>query len=94
MPEIKERIRDPVFGVISVLLPLVGFPLAYFSTTSSQEGDGWDGAMRFVIKILLIMALGFISAVASLARSEKHASIAWLGLFLSLLPIILLAMKK
>lgn len=78
----------------SLALPFVGIPFAYWVTKPTEAGWGWGGAMQLVSIVLFTISFGIISAVISLARNEKYAGIALLGLFLNILPILLVMMKK
>ena len=86
----KNTKRPPIFGILSLLFPLIGIPLSYMSTTPTQEGWGWNGAMHLVIKVLLAILCGVVCAFVGLARSEKWIVLSWLGLILNLSPIILM----
>jgi hypothetical protein len=73
--------RKPLFGVLSLILPLVGISLAYMiSLSTSKGGEGW-GQLFVVVAIGgLSVLLGIISALVGLARAERLIFLSVLGL--------------
>jgi hypothetical protein len=93
MSDIEDQKKPPVFGVLSLVLPLVGAPLAYLIAKPTEAGWGWGGAMQLVVIISLVLLCGIVSAVIGLNRSEKYVGLSLLGLILNLLPIVLVLTK-
>ena len=93
MSDIKNNKLPPVFGVLSLILPLVGVPFTYFTTKPSQVGWGWGGGIQVVVLVSLVLLCGMTLAVIGLNRSEKYIGLSLLGFFLNVLPIILVLMK-
>ncbi len=81
--------KPPFFGVLSLVLPLLGIPFAYTVTPSSQAGWGWGGAVELVVIIFASFLLGLVSAVIGIIRSEKYIVLSWIGFLLNGLPILL-----
>ena len=84
MAEYKKTKRAPIFGVISLVLPFIGIPLAYLVTKPTEAGWGWGGLTQVVGIILFTISCGVISAIISLARDEKYVAIAFGGLFFNI----------
>jgi hypothetical protein len=86
MSDIQKRLS--IFGMLSLLFPLVGIPVSYMNTTPMQEGWGWGGAMHLLMKITLMLLCGIVSACIGLSRSEKWIALSLFGLILNILPIM------
>jgi hypothetical protein len=81
--------RSPIFGIISVIAPFLGYAFAYVAASNtSKEGEGWGAFAVFVLVIFLSLLFGLISSIVGLVRSEKPMFLPLIGLFLNLWPIL------
>jgi hypothetical protein len=80
--------KSPVFGLISLLLPLFGIPLAFVlakSPNSSASGFGWGpGVLVLLIGFFGSALLGVVAALIAVGRSERCRVLQLLGLLLNL----------
>jgi len=79
----------PIFGILSVIFPLIGIPIAYIHAhgPSSQEGWGMEGAAIIFCIYSVSFLLGIISAIVGVIRMEKFILLPAIGFFLNGLPI-------
>ena|SRR5580704_1028299 len=82
----------PVFGILSVVSPIVGFGLAsvFRVLGRSDETDDWDYAILAGLSLLGSLILGAIFGGISLFRYEKYRVLSWIGYLLSAGPLVFL----
>jgi len=80
---------SPVFGMLSVVFPLLGVPFAYVYAhgPSSQAGWGMEGAVIVFGIYSVSFLLGIISAIVGMVRLERFLVLPVIGFFLNGYPI-------
>ena len=81
--------KPPIFGVLSIVCPLIGIPFA-FSMAHNQggAGEGWGAISALLFFSIGSIFFGFISAIVSLCRSEKYPFLALIGFVVNIAPIL------
>ena len=78
--------RNPVFGLLSIVIPLFGIPLAFLISCIVIAPDVYDDAYIwgrvgvFVILSIIAILLGFVSGIIALSRGERFRILSFLGL--------------
>ena len=88
-PELTRK-RPPVFGALSVLVPIIGGAISLYSyiLALSFSGEAAMGAwMERMGMILVTIVSGWIFSAIALMRQERYEWLAYIGLFLSSSPI-------
>ena len=83
--------KAPIFGVISLILPILGVPIAYLVLVVLSmffEVDSLVMFANFIIIAFFILIFGLVSAGIGLFRRESFLVFTLLGLLLNLCPII------
>ena len=88
--ENKSAIRRPIFGLLSLIVPVCGIALAYWaaSTTPPSSGDNWNGLIILGFGGAFSVLCGSGLALVGLLRKEKLCLLSWLGLLLNLIPLL------
>ena len=81
--------KQPVFGVLSLVLPLfgalLGLAMAHFVR---GNGEGWAELTVFCHYSSAGLVLGFISALISLIRLEAYLFLPLIGLVVNVAPFV------
>jgi hypothetical protein len=87
--------RQPVFGILSIALPVVGILIAYLigmavamPTDASGEPDSIGAFCIFAELTCFAMLSGFVSAIVALSRKERLMIFPFLGMLASAAPIV------
>ena len=82
--------KSPVFGILSLIFPLVGVPFAYIFAhgSSSEAGWGMEGAVIIFGIYSVSFLLGIISAIVGMVRLERFIILPVIGFVLNALPVL------
>jgi MFS superfamily sulfate permease-like transporter len=87
----------PLFGATSIFAPLIGAGIAfiYYASTYGDVAERQLGYWMTSFGICLVAIMcGWIFAGIGLLRRERYSFLAWLGLFLNSIPILLILYQK
>ena len=84
--------RNPIFGALAVIAPLVGFFFWWRIASDKAASTGDYTGLGVPLAIFLYFApcvlLSTIFGIVSLVRRETPKQVAWLGLALAWTPVI------
>jgi hypothetical protein len=87
----KHARPKPVFGALSVGIPIFGLLLSLCVGTiiagPSGESGAWAAFFVFIIVGFFSVVAGLIMAVIGLCRKERLKALSWIGLIINLLPV-------
>jgi len=87
LPFIPPKRGLPICGIVSLVIPLIGFIIEDRFTEHAQADTRWSNFM-----ILPIAALcGMLVSIIGIGRREHYRGICWFGLILT--SIVLLLMR-
>ena len=90
-PTEPSQKATPVFGVLSTVAPFVGLVvtvvLAFFFRPGHDRAPTF--AVLFYLITLASMPFGVLFALKSLKRHEKYRGLAWTGLGLNVVPLLI-----
>jgi hypothetical protein len=83
---VSER-RRPLFGTLSLVLPLLGYPLAYMMAEGASHGGEGGGALAAAILVAGLSFIGgSVSVMVAFIRWEKREFLPLLGFIVSTVP--------
>lgn len=81
--------KRPVFGILSIIFPILGVFCGLFRAHYiTGNGEGWAEVTAFVHCFVGSIVFGCISVVLSLLRSEKPRLLPLIGFVINIIPIV------
>lgn len=85
--------RNPIFGALAVIAPLIGFYFVWSMVSDKQAASGDYTGLGVPLAIFIYYApcllLSTIFSVVSRVRRETPKQVAWLGIGLAWSPVII-----
>jgi len=84
--------RNPLFGVLAVIAPLIGFYFVWRITSDKDAAQGDYTGLAVPLAIFIWYApcllLSTVFAVVSLVRHETPKQVAWIGVTVAWVPLV------